>query len=300
MTEQFSDGAGTERGHQFLSESWPAFFSTNGLNRETLTRFTTIIWHHYLHRRREFRWREDISPYRVLVSEVMLQQTQTSRVAPVFDRFIATFPDFQTLAEASFAQVLSVWKGLGYNRRARYLQDAATLVRREYGGVLPDKAEVLATFPGIGPATAASICVFAFNQPLVFIETNIRTVYLHFFFPSAVKVPDREIMPLIEKTLDCERPREWYYALMDYGVLLKQAVGNVSRRSSHYQRQAPFAGSDRQLRGRILHLLLDRQVLEAGELPHLLNESAARLERLIDSLCDEGLVVKQGCLLTLD
>ncbi len=284
----------------FFTESWAEVYRRNGVCRETLARFRTIILHHYLHQRREFSWREDISPYRVLVSEIMLQQTQTSRVVPAFDRFVGVFSDFKSLAEAPFAKVLGLWKGLGYNRRARYLQETAVRVVDEYGGILPGDPEVLATFPGIGPATAASICVFAFNRPHAFIETNIRTVFLHFFFPDKTAVPDRHIMPLVERTLETQRPRDWYYALMDYGVLLKRIVGNAGRRSSHYQRQSPFAGSDRQLRGRILQLLLDRQFVATADLASLLGEPPSRVDRLIAALCDEGLVVRNGAVLALD
>jgi A/G-specific adenine glycosylase len=173
-------------------------------------------------------------------------------------------------------------------------------VAGEYDGILPDDPDLLVSFPGIGPATAASIYVFAFNRPRAFIETNIRTVFLHFFFPDETEVNDRRIMPLVERTLDSEHPRDWYYALMDYGVLLKRIVGNASRRSSHYQRQSPFAGSDRQLRGRILQVLLDRRLVEAAELAALLDEPSTRVDRLVAALCDEGLVVRNGTLLALD
>jgi len=284
----------------FFTESWADFYRRNGICRETLARFRTIILHHYLHHRREFPWREEISPYRVLVSEVMLQQTQTSRVVPVFGRFIGVFPDFGSLADAPFARVLGLWKGLGYNRRARYLQETAARVVGEYGGILPDDPDVLATFPGIGPATAASTCVFAFNRPQAFIETNIRTVFLHFFFPDASAVHDRHIMPLVDSTLEMEPPRDWYYELLDYGVLLKRIVGNAGRRSSHYQRQSPFAGSDRQVRGRILQLLLDRQLVAAADLASLLGEPPQRVDRLVAALCDEGLIVRNGAVLALD
>ncbi len=284
----------------FFSENWADFLAENGLGREAFARFRTIIWHHYLRNRRSFSWREAITPYRVLVSEVMLQQTQTGRVAPIFDRFVARFPDFQALAEAPFAEVLGTWQGLGYNRRARYLQDAAHQVHTVWGGVLPASPEQLVQLPGIGTATAASICVFAFNQPIAFIETNIRSVFLHFFFPTHDRVDDREIVPLVARTLDRERPRDWFYALMDYGVLLKRLVGNVSRRSRHYQRQSRFSGSDRQVRGKMLRLLLDRQVVRIDELPGILDEPQERVARLLDALGNEGLIVRRGVELRLD
>ncbi len=284
----------------FFKESWPEFFAVHGPGREAYERFRSIVFHYYLQHNRDFSWRREISPYRVLISELMLQQTQTSRVAEKFDPFIERFPDFQRLARASFGEVLKFWKGLGYNRRAKYLHDIATMVVDDYNKLLPDDPNILVTFPGIGPATAASICVFAYNAPLSFIETNVRTVFIHFFFQEQTAVDDRDIMVLVGKTLDRERPREWYYALMDYGVMLKKSVGNLSRRSRHYSRQSPFAGSDRQLRGRILQLLLDRHLVGEHDMAGLLGEPAGRVARLLEALCDEGIIVRSGTSLALD
>ncbi|MBT8334156.1 MAG: A/G-specific adenine glycosylase, partial [Deltaproteobacteria bacterium] len=217
-----------------FQQSWQEFFTRTGLCRETYRRFRSIIFHYYFTHQRIFSWRSHITPYRVVVSELMLQQTQTIRVAEKFEPFITAFPDFNSLARARFAEILTVWKGLGYNRRAKYLQDIAQMVIQQYGGSLPDDPDTLRLFPGIGPATAASICAFAYNAPTVFLETNIRTVFIHFFFAEKTTVHDRDILPLVEQTLDSQRPREWYYALMDYGVMLKKTIGNLGRRSSHY------------------------------------------------------------------
>ena len=142
----------------FFKEPWPEFLAENGLGRAAYERFRAIVFHYYLQHNRDFSWRSEITPYRVLVSELMLQQTQTRRVAEKFDPFIERFPDFQSLARAPFGEVLKYWKGLGYNRRAKYLQDIASMVADDYNEVLPDDPHVLVSFPGIGPATAASIC----------------------------------------------------------------------------------------------------------------------------------------------
>jgi A/G-specific adenine glycosylase len=283
-----------------FQQSWQEFLTSTGLCRETFRRFRAIIFHYYLTHQRIFSWRSQITPYRIVVSELMLQQTQTIRVAEKFDPFISAFPDFNSLAKARFAEILAIWKGLGYNRRAKYLQDIAQLVIQQYGGRLPDDPETLVSFPGIGPATAASICAFAFNAPTVFIETNIRTVFIHFFFADKAPVHDRDILPLVEQTLDSQRPREWYYALMDYGVMLKKTIGNLGRKSSHYNKQSRFEGSDRQLRGKILQLLLDRQQLSSSELPRLLGEDRERLNRIVKTLGDDGIVLLKGGHLTLD
>jgi A/G-specific adenine glycosylase len=283
-----------------IEQHWHTWYRQVGICRQSLARFRQTIFHYYLHHRRDFSWRHSITPYRVVVSELMLQQTQTNRVEQKFDEFVSTFPDIRRLAEAPFAEVLRVWKGLGYNRRARYLHETAGLIVDHHNGRIPDEPDVLVRLPGIGPATAASICVFAYDLPLAFIETNIRTVFIHFFFPDETAVHDRSLMTLIEKTLDRQQPRQWYYALMDYGAMLKKTVGNVNRRSAHYQRQSKFEGSDRQIRGRILQLLLERQRSCETEISVFLDESPDRIRRLVEALCDEGTIVRHDRFLALD
>lgn len=280
-------------------QNWPEFLRKNGICPASLRRFRSIIFYYYFGHRREFSWREQTSPYRVFISEVMLQQTQTSRVVPKFDEFILKFPDFDSLAHADFSEILRSWKGLGYNRRARYLQEAAWIVADRFDGNLPDDPALLVTLPGIGPATAASICTFAFNIPLAFIETNIRTVYIHFFFQGARGVDDRQIMELVEKTVDKGRPRDWYYALMDYGVMLKKTIGNLNTRSRHYSKQSRFEGSDRQIRGKILQLLLDDTAIVVESISGLLGESPERVERIVESLCNDNLTLIAENKLTL-
>ncbi len=280
-------------------QSWAEFLAENGVGQASYRRFRSIIFHHYFRHRRDFSWRDEISPYRVFISEVMLQQTQTVRVVPKFEEFITHFPDFETLANADFSDILRSWKGLGYNRRAKYLQDAAALIVDRHKGMLPDDPALLKTLPGIGPATAASICTFAFNIPLAFIETNVRTVYIHFFYRDAIDVDDRQIMNLVEQTVDKKRPRDWYYALMDYGAMLKKTIGNLNTRSKHYSKQTRFEGSDRQIRGKILQLLLDSGTLELGYIAAKLGESTERIERIVLSLCSDNLVLNKKNTLTL-
>ena len=224
-----------------------------------------------------------MDPYRIVVSEIMLQQTQTYRVEPKYLAFIKKFPNFRPLAKASTAEVLSAWQGLGYNRRALYLKKIAETVVKEYKGKLPSNSVELQKLSGIGPNTAGSIGAFAFNQPVVFIETNIRRVFIHFFFPKKQQVDDRDILKLVADTLDRKNSREWYFALMDYGATLRQAQGkllkgkfeNPNRRSKHYAVQSKFEGSVRQTRGLILKTLLDGPRSLAGLSPEII----ADLER---------------------
>lgn len=217
--------------------------------------FVHTIQRYYQANKRLFAWRDCENPYYVLVSEIMLQQTQTHRVAPKFETFIELFPDLPSLAAAPLGSVLAAWQGLGYNRRARFLHAAAQEMVASYGGRVPDDPAVLVQLPGIGRATAASIAAFAYNKPTVFIETNVRAVFLHFFFPGKEKVDDKELLPLVQASLEGQDPRQWYYALMDYGVMLKKTTPNPSRQSKHHVKQSTFKGSTREVRGSIVRML---------------------------------------------
>lgn len=183
--------------------------------------FREMVLYHYRQHGRPMAWRDTTDPYRILVSEIMLQQTQVERVSTKYPEFLAAFPDFTSLAQAPLADILAAWQGMGYNRRAIALQKCAQRVMNEYGGVLPADVDTLATFPGIGWATASSICAFAFNMPVVFIETNIRRVFIHFFFSDGSSVNDAEILPIVERALP-DDSRVWYWALMDLGTALKK------------------------------------------------------------------------------
>jgi len=267
------------------------------LNNEAIELFRSIVYGYYATNKRHFDWRQNPQPYNVVVSEVMLQQTQTDRVAPKFKAFIERFPTFQALARSPFHDILMLWKGLGYNRRALGLLAIAQQVTDRFDGQLPSDIATLETFPNIGSATARSIAAFAFNTPTVFIETNIRTVFIYFFTPNNKAVTDKELMPIIEKALDKDNPREWYYALMDYGVMLKKSVGNVSKLSAHYKKQSTFQGSDRQLRGRILQVLLDHKTVNSGAMLELLDkkDQSERIGRIIEKMEQDALiVVKKG------
>jgi A/G-specific adenine glycosylase len=226
------------------------------VTERTLTAFRASVLDHYREHGRDLPWRRTRDPYRILVSEVMLQQTQVTRVLGKYEQFTTAFPDVPTLAAGPVAAVLRIWLGLGYNRRALALHRAAQIMVAEHQGLVPQSIYELRSLPGIGPATAAAVGAFAYDLALPFIETNIRSAFLHFFFQECVAVPDAAILPLVELTLDRENPRDWYYALMDYGVWVKKTYPNPSRRSRHHSTQTTFAGSRRQLRAHILRLLL--------------------------------------------
>ncbi|HDS45482.1 MAG TPA: A/G-specific adenine glycosylase [Methanomicrobia archaeon] len=264
------------------------------LTSEAITAFQALIYAYFREHGRKLPWRETNDPYHILVSEIMLQQTQVERVIEKYEAFINAFPDFHALVQAPLQEILQVWQGLGYNRRAIALKRTAETVVTVYAGALPSEPTELVKLPGIGPYTAAAILTFAFSQPQVFIETNIRTVFIHFFFAEQSEIADAEIRPLVKQTLDAEEPRRWYYALMDYGVLLKQQYQNPGRRSAHYQKQTPFKGSNRELRGALLRALTRESRVSERELIQVVGADPERMEHALGQLQNEGLVKKSG------
>ncbi len=218
----------------------------------------------------------------------MLQQTQVDRVIPFYRIWLKKFPNFTTLAATSMREVLIAWQGLGYNRRALALKHAAETIVREHSGCLPRDLATLRMLPGIGAYTAAAVATFAFDQPVLCIETNIRRAFIHHFFPTKRRVSDTQIVPLIERTLDRAHPRRWYTALMDYGSWLATQVANPNHRSRHYVRQSRFKGSDRQLRGRIVKSLLTKERNSIAQLAKELKERPSRIAGIVTSLRQEG------------
>ena len=251
-------------------------------------KFNEKVWEQGRALYRDMPWRNNTEPYFVLVSELMLQQTQVDRVMPKFEVFMHTFPTITDLAAAPLSDVLTVWSGLGYNRRAKFLHEAARKVVAEYSSKIPDTYEGLVSLPGIGPNTAGAILAYSFNQPVIFIETNIRTVYFHHFFEDQPSVTDTTLKELAAKTIDKEHPREWYWALMDYGSFLKKKGAGRIDKSSHYKKQAPIKGSLREVRGLILKALAQRDYTEPDLQAFLPNDS--RFAVALAALKHEGLV----------
>lgn len=253
---------------------------------------------------RDLPWRNIDDAYAVLVSEVMLQQTQVPRVLGRWERFLSRFPTVDALAAAATADVLEEWQGLGYNRRALALKRACDICSAELGGMLPETAEGLQALPGIGPVTAAGVTAFARNRPATYLETNVRTVFLHELFAGQDGVTDRQIAPLVELTCPDENPRAWYYALLDYGAYLKATVPNPSRRSAHHARQSAFEGSRRQKRAELVRCVLAESGITAGALLASLNEAERAAGRpevdealfasIMDDLVAEGFFRQEG------
>ncbi len=251
--------------------------------------FVKAVWEYFNHHSRQMPWREPekdgtYDPYKILVSELMLQQTQVDRVIPKYNAFIKAFPNCKKLAASSLGDVLTLWSGLGYNRRAKYLHDIA---KQLAGNPFPRTKEELSSLKGIGENTAAAILTYSFNEPHVFIETNIRTVLIHHFYPGKEYIDDKDLRNKLQKIVDTENPREFMWGLMDYGTYLKKQGIKTHTKSKHYTKQAAFRGSTRQLRGEVLRRAQKRSML--SDMHKEINDS--RLDSVVKSLVDDGLLL---------
>lgn len=254
----------------------------------------TVYAYHRTHGRHELPWRLTHDPYRILVSEVMLQQTQVSRVLPRYESWLERFPSADALAAAPLEIVLESWQGLGYNRRAIALKRACEAISVDHDGIVPREREALLALPGVGPSTAAGVRVFAYGEPDIYLETNVRAVMLHHFFEDRDGVKDRELLPIVEATLDRTDPATWYQALLDYGVYLKRTLPNPSRRSAHHARQSAYEGSRRQKRARLLESVLDAPMRSARELATDIGIETRLAEEILADLAAEGFLALEG------
>lgn len=265
-----------------------------GRIKESPSKFRALVWKFYrANGRHDLPWRKTRDPYKILVSEVMLQQTQAERVIPFYKKFIKKFPTAERLASASLAPVLQMWQGLGYNRRAKLLRNAAkelvNIPKSSYRLKL-----VWETLPGVGKYTARAVAAFAYNKDVVFVETNIRTAIIHHFFPRRRSVADIELVEVLAKVLPRGRAREWYSALMDYGASLKRSGVSHTTRSRHYKKQSRFTGSLREARGAVLRTLSFGSSAP-GELTALFGgERRAQMRTALRMLLTEGLIQKKG------
>jgi A/G-specific adenine glycosylase len=257
--------------------------------------FRKLVWDFYKRDgRHDLPWRQTNDPYRILVSEVMLQQTQVERVRGYYAAWLKRFPTVKALAKASLADVLTAWQGLGYNRRAKMLHDAAKMVVKEYKGKMPVDPEQLVQLPGVGPYTARAVAAFSQNTDVVFIETNLRTVVLHHFFLKQEKVTDAEILKVLAAALPKGRSREWYAALMDYGSHLKRSGVKLNAKSKGYAKQSTFAGSGREARGAILKELAHSSATKTRLLGLFGDDRIEQMEPQLAKLLKEGMIEKAG------
>lgn len=263
-------------------------------SQKKIEEFKKTVWAFYMSAGRMFAWRKTKDPYKILVSEVMLQQTQVARVAEKYPAFIKAFPTIHALAEAPFSHVFTFWQGMGYNRRALALHRLAREIVAHHHGRIPRTRTELESLPGIGAYTAGAILTFAFNEPEVFIETNIRRVFIHHFFAKEDVVSDTPIKQLVEKTLDCEQPREWYFALMDYGAHIPKTSTNPNRKSKHYVKQKSFVGSHRQIRGKVLAFISRKGKCTADSCTPMFGDDLSYTHSVLSELVREGFIQKAG------
>ena len=262
----------------------------------TVPQFRNIVWTHArVHGRHTLPWRaRTASPYAILISEVMLQQTPVDRVVPYYDNFLKHFPTVRALAHAPLSEVLKAWQGLGYNRRAKLLHEAAKVLVREYKGRLPRDVAALQKLPSIGPYTARAVAAFAHNEDTVFVETNLRTAVIHHIFSGKEQVSDTDILAVLTKALPKGRARDWYAALMDYGAHLKRSGIKTNARSAGYSKQKAFKGSAREARGAILRAVMNGPQ-SAHTLQRLLGEDREeQLKTALATLVRDGMLRKAG------
>lgn len=254
--------------------------------------FRKLVWAHYkTHGRHDLPWRKTKDPYKILVSEVMLQQTQVERVIPYYKDWLKKFPTVRALAKTPLSDVLRAWQGLGYNRRAKLLREAAKTVVEKHKGVFPEDLESL---PGVGPYTARAVGAFAYNRDAVFIETNLRTVVTHHFFPHKKKVDDKEILAILTAAFPKGKSREWYSALMDYGSYLKRSGVRINAKAATYKKQAVFEGSARQARGVIMKALAKGNRPASFLVELLGSKRRTQMRSQLASLTKEGLIELKG------
>ena len=274
-----------------LDQESAARFLDPPADQKRFVRFIQAFYHEF---GRPFPWRETDDVYAVFLSEVMLQQTQTGRVLEKWKLFLSKWPTLRNLACAPFSELLEAWQGLGYNRRALLLQQTAK-ASEAYGWTLPDDEETLRSLPGIGPSTAAAVLAFGYHKPAVYLETNIRRVLLFSFHRGEDGVSDRVLRSELEAMLEfVDDVKSWYYALMDYGVLLKHLVPNPNVHSRTYHRQSRFEGSNRQVRGRLLAVLASDGPSSREILYQKLTFGKERIDRALDSLLKDGMVHEKG------
>lgn len=275
-----------------------------GVSPERLEEFSATIWERGRELYRDLPWRDTHDPYAILLSEVMLQQTQVSRVMGRWEQWLETFPTIADLASAPLPPVLELWQGMGYNRRALNLKRCAEEVVAMHDGVVPSDKKALLALPGIGPSTSAGVRIFAFRQPDMYLETNVRAVFIHELFPGRESVADKELVSLVEATCPQDaRVRAWYYALLDYGAYLKKTMPNPTRRSKHYTRQSKFEGSHRQKRAYLLRRVIDdalstedlaRDLAQSERASGRQEPSVEEVRAILDELEREGFVMRRG------
>ena len=264
--------------------------------------FNRIILHWYKKNRRSMTWRETCDPYKILVSEIMLQQTQVDRVRKKYDEFLKAFPDVATLARASRADVLRVWSGLGYNRRALYLHECAKTIVKDHAGKFPNTYDALIALPGIGRSTAGALLAFVFDRDVPMIDTNIRRILVRIFYKGKNMPNDKALYEFASDLIPKGRGRVWNYALLDIGATLCRARGHslscplmqLHGRVGDFVYKKPqqkFLGSRRYFRGQLLRMLVEQKSVSMAQAERELKLSESELHEVIEALKSERIIV---------
>ena len=268
-------------------------------------RDAVLAW--YGPRPHDYPWRSHRpDPYAVLVSEVMLQQTQAARVAPIYRRFLERFPDVRALSSAARAEVLRAWEGLGYHRRALALREAASVIVRDHGAAVPGDPAALQALPGIGPYTAAAVASIAFGEPVAAVDTNVWRIAARLIDGvEPGQIHPRRAWDVAQALLDRSNPGAWNQAMMDLGRFVCRPAPRCDgcpvrdrcrfARSGREpgepaRRQAPFDGSSRQARGRVLAVLRDRGGATLGEIADVSGLPAGRVVAAARALATDGII----------
>ncbi|MGM5480733.1 MAG: Fe-S cluster assembly protein HesB [Nanobdellota archaeon] len=258
------------------------------ISHSKISAFQHTILDYYTAKGRDLPWRDTTDRYKIMVSEIMLQQTQVSRVIEKYNEWMNQFPSPQELADASLSDVLKLWKGLGYNNRAKRLQDTCKLIVKKHNGIVPETIEELLKLPGIGPYTARSILIFADNKDIATVDTNIRRIFIAELGVDE-KTSDKELFELAQELLPKGRSKDWHNALMDYGaVVLTSRKSGIRPKTT----QSKFEGSKRQYRAKLLHHIVEKGGLTVAEAKIEYSDSPVPVGEILDELASDGLVRK--------
>lgn len=278
-------------------EFWYTVYSMESLSKEQKKHFQLMIFNWWKIHRRDLPWRHTHNTYNIFISEIMLQQTQVSRVIPKYIEFLKKFPTIEALAKAKTAHVLRIWKGMGYNRRALYIHQAAKQILQDYNGKFPRKESELVQLPGLGKYTARALLVFVYKKDIPLVDTNIRKILTHFFFNDTPQ-PERLIYQLAQQLIPIGKSWEWHQALMDYGALeLPNSFQKNPLRIKTRKKGIPFTDSDRYYRGRIIDILRECTYAERNLLKTLqknYKKKTRYFQSLLAVLLKEGLISRSS------
>ncbi|HWR27858.1 MAG TPA: Fe-S cluster assembly protein HesB [Candidatus Thermoplasmatota archaeon] len=259
--------------------------TSRNITTTEIKRFQKKVFSFYEKNKRDLPWRKTIDPYKILLSELMLQQTQVKRVILYYEKWIARWPTIDALASASLPEVLHMWMGLGYNTRAKNLHTTARKIVATFNSDVLQAMKQYKELPGIGKYTSQAVQIFSSNSDLVTVDTNIRRILIS-EFKLPIKIADKELWLLAETCLPLGESRDWHNALMDYGALHMTAQKTGIKPKTQ---QTQFEGSNRQIRAQILRCLLQKS-MSFSELEKTVGIGQMRLGAILDKMMNEKII----------